>query len=167
MLERNEAKEHDLEGAPDKPWPVGGAVVALVVGLVLLAAGGNWLIGGSVSIATRFNVPEAFIAVTVIALGTSLPELATSLVAAFRGNADIAVGNILGSNIFNVCGVLGLAALARPLSGAGFHLEISSAILLGVLLLPFLATGRRLVRWEGALLVGIYVAIIAAAGFSS
>lgn len=160
QIERTEARGHDLENAPDTQWPVGWACVGLVIGLLLLATGGDWLIQGSIGIATRFSVPEAFIAVTVVSIGTSLPELTTSLVAAFRGQSDIAVGNVLGSNIFNACGVLGLAALTRPLAGAGFHPEIVATTLMGLVLLPFLASGRRLVRWEGALLIAAYAAVL-------
>ncbi len=160
QIERGEARDHDLEGAPDTPWPVGWACAGLVGGLLLLATGGDWLVQGAVSIATRFEVPQAFIAVTVVAIGTSLPELSTSLVAAFRHNADIAVGNVLGSNIFNACGVLGLAAVTRPLAGAGFHPEILATTLIGLVLLPFLASGRRVVRWEGVLMLAAYFAVL-------
>jgi cation:H+ antiporter len=155
-VERNEAVNHDLDSAPDKPWPLGWAIGALLLGIVLLATGSDWLIQGSVAIATRFNVPEAFIAVSVVAIGTSLPELSTSVVAAARGNADIAVGNVLGSNIFNACAVLGLAAAVRPLDGEGFHLEIIVTSLMGLALLPLLRTGFRVERWEGAALLLTY-----------
>ena len=159
-IERKEALAHDLEPGGEKPWPVAGSIVGLVVGLLLLATGGDWLVGGSIAMATRFNVPEALIAVTVVAIGTSLPELSTSVVAALRGNADIAVGNVLGSNIFNACGVLGLAAVINPLEGAGFHTEIVVATLMGLALLPLLRSGLRVERWEGLLLVLTYGAAL-------
>jgi cation:H+ antiporter len=159
-IERAEAVDHDLESEPEKPWSPGWAIGGLILGLLLLATGGDWLVSGSIAMATRFNVPEAFIAVTVVAIGTSLPELSTSIVAAFRGNADIAVGNVLGSNIFNACGVLGLAAVIEPLKGAGFHTEIIATTLMGLALLPLLRSGFRVERWEGFLLVLAYGAVI-------
>jgi cation:H+ antiporter len=159
-IERAEAVDHDLESEPEKPWSPGWAIGGLILGLLLLATGGDWLVSGSIAMATRFNVPEAFIAVTVVAIGTSLPELSTSIVAAFRGNADIAVGNVLGSNIFNACGVLGLAAVIQPLQGAGFHTEIIATTLMGLALLPLLRSGFRVERWEGFLLVLAYGAVI-------
>lgn len=155
-IERNEAAEHDLEAGPEEPWPTGLASGGLVLGLLLLTAGGDLLVRGSIALATRFAVPEAVIAVTVVAIGTSLPELSTSIVAALRGKTDIAVGNVLGSNIFNACGVLGLAALVTPLKGTGFHTEIAITTLMGLALLPLLRTGFRVERWEGWLLLTAY-----------
>ncbi|MGC9451601.1 MAG: calcium/sodium antiporter [Oceanipulchritudo sp.] len=159
-IERAEAVDHDLEFEPERPWSPGWAIGGLILGLLLLATGGDWLVSGSIAMATRFNVPEAFIAVTVVAIGTSLPELSTSIVAAFRGNADIAVGNVLGSNIFNACGVLGLAAVIQPLQGAGFHTEIIATTFMGLGLLPLLRSGFRVERWEGFLLVLVYGAAL-------
>jgi cation:H+ antiporter len=155
-IERNEAAEHDLEAGPEEPWPTGLASGGLVLGLLLLTAGGDLLVRGSIALATRFAVPEAVIAVTVVAIGTSLPELSTSIVAALRGKTDIAVGNVLGSNIFNACAVLGLAALVTPLQGTGFHTEIAITTLMGLALLPLLRTGFRVERWEGLLLLTAY-----------
>jgi cation:H+ antiporter len=155
-IERNEAVEHDLDTGPEVPWSTGRAVGGLILGLLLLTAGGDWLVRGSVALAARFEVPEPVIAVTVVAIGTSLPELSTAIVAALRGNTDIAVGNVLGSNIFNACGVLGLAALVNPLQGTGFHTEIGITTLMGLALLPLLRTGFRVERWEGLLLVTAY-----------
>lgn len=155
-IERAEAIDHDLDAGPERPWPPVWAAGGLVLGLLLLATGGDWLVSGSISLATRFEVPESFIAVTVVAIGTSLPELSVSIVAALRGKVDIAVGNVLGSNIFNSGGVLGLAAVIRPLQGTGFHTEIAVSILMGILLLPLLRTGFRVERWEGVLLFLTY-----------
>lgn len=159
-IERAEAVDHDLESEAEKPLPIAWAIGGLILGLLLLATGGDWLVSGSIAIATRFNVPEAFIAVTVVAIGTSLPELSTSIVAALRGNADIAIGNVLGSNIFNACGVLGLAAVIQPLRGAGFHTEIVATTLMGLALLPLLRSGYRMERWEGFLLLLSYGTVI-------
>ncbi len=148
-------------------WPLAVALAAVVMGLLLLAVGGDWLVRSGVSLATRFNVPEAFIAITLVAIGTSLPELATSLVAAWKREADIAVGNILGSNIFNVLAVLGTSALVAPLGGSGdFRFEILAAAGLSILLLPLLRSGARIERWEGALLLVGYIAILTVSGGS-
>ncbi|MEY3000786.1 MAG: hypothetical protein RL648_1000 [Verrucomicrobiota bacterium] len=159
-IERKEAREHDLEDGPEKPWPVALAILAIAAGLGLLVAGGDWLVRGAISVAMRFDVPEALIAITIVAVGTSLPELSTALVAALRGNADIAVGNVLGSNIFNACAVLGLAATVQPLQSSNFHIEIIITSLLCLGLLPLLRTGFRLERWEGLLLLIAYIGAI-------
>jgi cation:H+ antiporter len=162
---RLERTEH-LEGADAAPpacqWPLPRALAGLAGGLLLLVLGGDWLISGTVSLARHFSVPEAVVAVTIVAIGTSLPELSTSLVAAFRGNADIAVGNVLGSNIFNACAVLGLGAVIQPLHGDGFQLEVLVTTVLGLALIPLLRTGHRIERWEGAVLLLAYAASLVA-----
>jgi cation:H+ antiporter len=145
---------------PEPRWSPVVAIAAAVGGLLLLALGGDWLVRSGLSLAERFGVPEAFIALTLVAVGTSLPELATSMVAAFRKQADVAVGNVLGSNIFNLTCVLGGASMVRPLSGGDFRLELAGMLLLSFLLLPIAWTGFRLQRWEGALLLVLYLALI-------
>lgn len=156
-LERQDAPQVAEDNTGMAPWPMGWSVLGLLSGIALLAGGGNGLIRGAVGLAEHFSLPEAFIAVTVVAIGTSLPELSTSVVAALRGNADIAVGNVLGSNIFNACAVLGLSALTRPLSGDGFEVEVLACTLMGLALLPLLRSGQRMERWEGGLLLAGYV----------
>ena len=135
------------------------AEAALIVGgLVLLIAGANLLVNGSVGIARLLQISEAVIGLTIVAAGTSLPELATSLVAALRKEADIAVGNIVGSNIFNILAILGVAPLFSPIYGEGIRMT-DVYVMMGVslLLLPMLRTGFRLSRWEGGLLFSIYI----------
>ena len=135
----------------------------VVAGLLLLVLGGRFLVEGAVGLARRLEMSERVIALTVIAAGTSLPELATSVVAAARRQTELAVGNILGSNVFNVLGILGVAALVRPLpvlEQAWF--DVGVMVLLALILWPLLWTGRRLQRWEGVLLLAVYAAYLLA-----
>lgn len=160
-IERADPSELPEEVNPSNRWSLGKSLGGLTAGILLLAFGGDLLVEGAVGLATRLAIPQAFIAITVVAVGTSLPELSTSLIAAFRGKADIAVGNVLGSNIFNSCAVLGIAGVAKPLSSSSlFHEEIITTSLLSLLLLPLLWTGRRIERWEGGLLLALYAGII-------
>jgi len=160
-LARRTENQAAVEGLPEAPrYNLAIAVVLLIVGIGLLVLGGTWLVNAATTLAEAFGVPPKFIALTIVAVGTSLPELATSVLAACKGEADIAVGNVLGSNIFNVGGVLGLSALAASIRGGGFGLEIVAMLVLSAALLPFLRSGARITRWEGALLLVGYAVII-------
>lgn len=144
-----------------RSWPVAlGMIVGGLTGLVL---GGKWIVDGAVSIAENFGVSEALIGLTIVAVGTSLPELATSAVAAYRKNVDIAVGNIVGSNIFNVFWILGLSAVIRPLPFTP-QLVLDLLVATGATVLLFFAlfAGKRhqLERWQGGVFVLLYVAYI-------
>jgi len=137
-------------------------VVAVIVGLLLLIGGSRILLMGAVGIAEHFGVSEAVIGLTLVAVGTSLPELSISVIAVIRRHADVAVGNILGSNIFNLLGILGVSALLQPLPVSARILQFDQWVMLGtsLLLLLFLYTGRCLSRGEGGVLLvcyGIYV----------
>lgn len=139
-------------------------VVAVVSGLALLIAGSQVLLTGAVGIAESFGVSEAVIGLTLVAVGTSLPELSISVIAAFRRHADVAIGNILGSNIFNLLGILGISALLQPLPVHERILQFDQWVMLGtsMILLLFLYTGNRLSRLEGGLLFlgyGVYVSL--------
>jgi len=125
-------------------WSTG----ATILGLALLITGSQVLLKGAVGIAQLLGVSEAVIGLTMVAVGTSLPELAISVVAALRKHADVAVGNILGSNIFNLLGILGASALVQPLTVSGRIAAFDQLVMLGValLLFVFLYTGRRLSR---------------------
>jgi len=148
------------DGVPDQPsgspWLDALRVVGGLVGLVL---GADWLVNGAVSLATVAGVSPAVIGLTVVAVGTSLPELATSVVAALRGHSEIAAGNVVGSNLFNLLGILGVGALVRPLDGTGFH-TLDYAVMGGfaVAMLAMMLAGRRLGRLDGALLLAGYAA---------
>lgn len=130
-------------------------VLAIVSGLVLLIAGSRLLLQGAVDIAASLGVSEAVIGLTLVAVGTSLPELTISVIAVFRRHADVAIGNILGSNIFNLLGILGVSALLQPLGVHARVLQFDQWIMLAaaLILLLFLYTGRRLGRLEGGLLL--------------
>jgi cation:H+ antiporter len=128
------------------------------VGLAVLVAGSRLFVIGAVDIARGFAITEAVIGLTIVAAGTSLPELASSLVAAFRKQADIAIGNIVGSNIFNILAILGLSGMtAGPLRGPGIT-QFDLWVMFGfsAMLLPLLWTGFRITRWEGWLLLAAY-----------
>ena len=126
-------------------------------GLAMLVAGSRMLVVGAVSIAEQAGLSEAVIGLTILAAGTSLPELATSVVAAVRGQSDIAIGNVVGSNIFNVLAILGTSALVRPLEPGGVGaVDLAVMVALSVALVPLLWTGFRLDRLEGALLLLAY-----------
>ena len=155
----HEAEAGELSTVPKSVlW----TVLAVVTGLLLLIAGSQILLVGATGIAAHFGVPEAVIGLTLVAVGTSLPELSISVIAAIRRHADVAVGNVLGSNIFNLLGILGLSALLQPLPVHPRILHFDQWVMLGtsLLLLLFLYTGRRLSRAEGGILLlgyGIYV----------
>ena len=136
-------------------------ILLVVGGVALLVYGADLLLAGAVEVATALGVSEAVIGLTLVALGTSLPELATTVVAARRGEAEIALGNAVGSNIFNVFSVLGPAALAAPIRAVGVGADVLAIMVgFGVLTLVFLITGGRTQRWEGAVLLLGYVGYI-------
>ena len=150
--------------------PGRGGVMALnialvVVGLALLVLGARWLVEAAMTVARQLGVSELVIGLTVVAAGTSLPEVASSIVAAARGQRDIAVGNVVGSNIFNILGCLGLAGLlaVEPLTVASsvnaFDLPVMLAV--AVACLPIFFTGASVARWEGAVFLGYYAAYTA------
>jgi cation:H+ antiporter len=130
-------------------------------GLLLLVAGSRLLVVSATDIARVIGISEAVIALTIIAAGTSMPELATSIVAALRRQPDIAVGNVVGSNIFNILGILGVASIAKPLSATGItKLDLWVMVVFSIALLPLLYTDLKLQRWEGGLLLFGYGAYL-------
>lgn len=158
---RDAEAERHVEAGESLPAASGGlpmAAAQALVGLVALILGAKLLVSGAVSLAASAGLSEALIGLTVVAVGTSLPELMTSVVAAMRGKSALALGNVVGSNLYNILGILGLTALALPISVdpdiAGFDGWVMAAATLG--LIVFARTGGRIVRWEGALLVGAY-----------
>ncbi|WP_312395144.1 calcium/sodium antiporter [Stutzerimonas kunmingensis] len=166
---REKAAEADDEfakefGLHEPAKPHAGLINAglVIAGLVLLVVGSNFLVEGAVALARALGLSELVIGLTVIAVGTSLPELATSIMAAFRGERDIAVGNIVGSNIFNLLAVLGLASLVSPLpigvSSSALAFDFPVMIAVAVACLPIFFAGYCIKRWEGALFVAYYVA---------
>lgn len=135
----------------------GKDIAFIVGGLGVLVLGSHLLVEHSVALASQFGVSEAVIGLTIVAAGTSMPELATSLIAAVRKQPDIAVGNVVGSNVFNILGILGLSSVVSPLHAPGVStLDVVTMIVFTVLLIPLLYTGRLLHRLEGFVLLGSY-----------
>ncbi|MFM8656642.1 MAG: calcium/sodium antiporter [Chthoniobacterales bacterium] len=142
-------------------WGVWQDIAFIVAGLVMLVFGARFLVEAAIDIAKAFGLSEAVIGLTIVALGTSLPEFATSLVAALKKEADIAVGNVVGSNIFNILGILGISSAVTPLSSAGIT-DIDLGVMAGfaVVLWIFSRTGFRITRIEGLILRVGYVGYI-------
>lgn len=158
------AKEHPEEAENEaKPLGIGLALLFLFAGLAGLVVGGEMIVKSAVQIATNLGVSEAVIGLTVVALGTSLPELATSAMAAFKHNCDIALGNVIGSNIFNVFFVLGTSAVVRPLPAyTGIQLDAWTAVIGSLLVWIFVMSNkkRQIKRWGGAVLLLVYAAFL-------
>ena len=158
------AKDHPEEGPSDevpstKEIPVRRAVALIIGGLVGLVVGGELIVKSAVDIATRLGVSEAIIGLTIVALGTSLPELATSVIAATKHNSDIALGNVVGSNIFNVFFILGTSAVIHPLPAyQGIELDAWAAAAGSLLVWLFVKSNheRQIKRWEGGFLLVVY-----------
>ncbi|MDP8244645.1 MAG: calcium/sodium antiporter [Candidatus Hinthialibacter antarcticus] len=155
--------EIDLEALEAAPQvPVWGALLGVLVGIGLLTGGAQSLVEGASSIALSFGIPEKVIGLTLVAFGTSLPELASCVVAAMRKEGDIILGNIVGSNIFNVLCILGTAAVCKPLALPMAEITIDYGVMMAfsLILVPFLLTGVSLRRVEGAFLFLGYVSYV-------
>ncbi len=139
-------------------------IALIVVGLAMLVLGAHWLVEGAVTFARMFGVSELVIGLTIVAAGTSLPEVATSVVAALRGERDIAVGNIVGSNLFNILAIAGIAAVVTPggleVAPALIRFDIPVMIAVALACLPIFATGHLIARWEGLLFLGYYAVYV-------
>ena len=155
----------DEEEAAKPPATILIALLWVVAGLAALMLGARFLVDGAVSIARDFGVSEAFIGLTIVAVGTSLPELATSLIAAFRRQSEIAIGNIVGSNIFNILGILGATAMISPIPVAARFLTFDLPIMIAVsALLTFLLVMRPTIgRGMGLVMLIAYVAYVVTA----
>jgi cation:H+ antiporter len=153
-----EYQEALARATPRRRWPLDVALV--LAGLGLLVLGGQWLVDGAVRIAQAAGLSETVIGLTIVAAGTSLPEVATSLLAALRGERDIAVGNVVGSNIYNVLAILGLPGLLAPeglsVAPALLHVDIPVMLAVSFACLPIFVTGHRVDRWEGGLFLAYY-----------
>lgn len=157
--------EQEEEGSKAAPlhWSVN--VLMVGVGLVLLVMGSRWLVTGAVSLAQIMGVSDVVIGLTVVAAGTSLPEVVTSVIASLRGERDIAVGNVVGSNLFNLLGVLGISSLLAPsgidVSASLIHFDLPIMTVVAFACLPIFFSGGRISRWEGFVLFAYYVAYTA------
>ncbi len=166
--ESDAAKKEFAEEYADETAAVPGRILTNVLlvmgGLVLLGIGADWLVRGAITIARIIGVSELIIGLTIVAVGTSLPEAATSVVAAYRGERDIAVGNVVGSNIFNLLSVLGLASVISPrnieISETALRFDIPIMIAVAAACLPVFFTGRTITRWNGAVFLAYYLAYL-------
>lgn len=160
IARQHEAKEKDNI----EQFSTGKSLVYIVLGLIALAVGGKWIVDGAVLLASTFGVSQSVIAITVVAVGTSLPELATSVVAAMKKQTDIAIGNVVGSNIFNIFWVLGFSAIVSPLPfDPASNIDVLMTIFVSFLLFVLLHIGQRNVieRYQGALMFVLYISYIA------
>ncbi|MFT5470210.1 MAG: cation:H+ antiporter [Verrucomicrobiales bacterium] len=151
----------DTLAVPKQPLAVWLSIHMILGGLSLLVCGASLLVDNAVFIARQLEVSEAIIGLTIIAAGTSLPELATSVVAALRRETDIAVGNIVGSNIFNLLCIAGAAGVIAPIPAGGIQTsDLLWMLGISALLLPLMWTGFKIARWEGAALLGAYAVFL-------
>lgn len=155
---------HEQEAEAIEAPPFGAALAPLyvAVGLILLAYGADLFVGGAIELAGRFGVSDTLIGLTIVAVGTSLPELFTCAIATLRGQSALALGNVMGSNVFNVLGIVGITALFAPLPmppDLGL-VDIGALIGSAALLLFFVTTGLKLVRWEAAVMLVLYAAYL-------
>ena len=160
-VKRTSPEENKIEGVEvpeDHRKNLWRDISFLFIGLIALAFGSNFLVTGAVDLARIWGLSEALIGLTIVSIGTGTPEMATALMAAYRKRSDLAIGNAVGSNLFNIMFVLGIAALVAPLDGNGIS-SVDLYVMLGVtiLLLPTVWTGRILDRKEGFLFLAIYV----------
>jgi cation:H+ antiporter len=161
ITKKNGVSTDEAEVKEEPQFTTGRSLFMILGGVLGLVVGGKWIVDGAVAFATSFGVSEALIGLTIVAIGTSLPEMATSVVAAYKKNVDIAVGNIIGSNIFNVFWILGISSIIRPLPFAP-ALTTDLVVAIGATLVLFLAlfVGKRntLERSQGIAFVFLYVA---------
>jgi cation:H+ antiporter len=144
--------------ALSKPLGLGWSVAGVVGGLGVLIVGSHFFVRGAVELAEHWGMSQVAIGLTIVAIGTSLPELATSLIAATKQQGDVAIGNIVGSNIFTLLGILGVAALIQPIDAPGLEWPyLVAMVLLSLALLPLARSGGRISRWEGAGLLAVYI----------
>lgn len=161
------AKNGNTDDDQAAPKEFSGWVSAsyITLGLMGLVVGGQWIVNGATAIAASFGLSDALIGLTIVAIGTSLPELATSAVAAYKKNSDIAVGNVVGSNIFNVFWILGISSIIKPLPfRPELNFDLWAVVAASVLLFVWMFLGKRhtLERWQGVVFVLLYIAYVIA-----
>lgn len=158
MTLRGARKDAEEPQGETKTLPTGKAVVFILLGLAGLIIGSNLFVDSASSIARSLGVSDAVIGLTIVAGGTSLPELATSVVSARKGNSGIAIGNVLGSNVFNILFILGITGLIQPMAITGITMvDLSVMVLSMCLLWLFSFTRYRIQRWEGAVLTAAFI----------
>ncbi len=150
------AEVEEYEGLKDRPWVV--IIGAIVLGLIGVVAGAHLLVEGAVTIASALGISDEVIGLTVVALGTSLPELAVAVAAAAKGHSDVALGNVVGSNIFNILAILGATALVVPIEVPAqiLRFDIWAMLAVSILMIPIFLTGKRMSRVEGGAFLVAY-----------
>ncbi len=169
MLLRNARRSPEQAATPPVPAAAPQAkwlqLLLMVAGLALLVLGARWLVSAATQVASALGLSELIIGLTVVAVGTSLPEIATSILSALRGQRDLAVGNVVGSNIFNLLLVLGLTALLAaggvPVQTPALSFDLPVMVAVAIACLPIFFTGHCIARWEGAVFLGYYIAYVA------
>lgn len=160
--EKKDVQDEFAEGIQGDHKPLWVNILFILGGLVALVFGGRFFVEGSVDIARYLGVTEAVIGLTIVAIGTSMPELATSLIASAKKEGDIAIGNVVGSNIFNILSILGITAMLQPLAmGNITWIDMGVMVVTAIVLVPFMFTGLRIERWEGGVMLAGYVAYVA------
>ncbi len=157
------------DGVDDEPEDVktfgtSKSIALIVVGLAFLVIGGKWIVDAAIFLAKTWGLSEAVIGLTIVAVGTSLPEMITSIVAAMKGRSDIAIGNIVVSNIFNIFWILGITAIIKPLPFSdASSLDILATVGATVLLFAWMLVGKRheLEKWQSAVFVVLYIGYVA------
>jgi cation:H+ antiporter len=157
-----EAYAAKFAASPDRPGNLIMNLLLIAAGLAMLVLGSNWLVAGAISVARALGISELAIGLTIVAAGTSLPEVATSVMASIKGERDIAVGNVVGSCLFNLLAVLGLAAIVAPeginVAPSALRFDIPIMIAATIACLPIFLTGYTIARWEGLVFFGYYIA---------
>jgi len=156
------AKEENIfeDEIPKLQLSLGKSIIYIIIGLILLPLGSDWVVNGAVRVAKFFGISEAYIGLTIVAIGTSLPEMATSIVAAYKKNSDISIGNVVGSNIFNVFLILGISSVIRPLEfSTKNNVDVVMTVLATLILIFSLFVGKKheVERSQGILFLLIYI----------
>ena len=155
--------DKDIVEEEIKVFSYSKAVIFIILGLAGLVIGGKWIVDGAIKIAELFNISQSLIGLTIVAIGTSLPELATSAIAAYKKQSDIAIGNVVGSNIFNIFWILGASAIIRPLpfsnsSNGDIAMTIFASVILFIVM--FIGKKRVIERWQGVFMVTLYAGYV-------
>ena len=160
-----ELPEEPEPAARPNRWSAWWYTLVLIAGIVVIVVGADWLVSGATSLARAVGVSDAFIGLTIVAIGTSAPELVTTIVSTVRGDRDIAIGNLIGSSVYNLTLILGVPVLVSngsgPIDAHLLRVDLPIMVAVSLLCVPLFLSGRRLARWEGVLLVVGYAVYLA------
>lgn len=165
IFEKSKSTKHNnLEEIENiKHYSISRSIIYVIIGIIGLGIGGQWIVDGAIYISKTLNINESFIGLTLIAVGTSLPELATSAIAAYKKHTDIAIGNVVGSNIFNIFWVLGFSAIITPLPFTDvLNTDLIIVTVISLLLLIFMYIGKKytIEKWKGIIMLVLYITYI-------